>query len=325
MSSRPPQQSPLFEIPERPLAAVEPTAEQRALAVSLPAILHMGAMTWSYPAWQGVVYAEQHSERELAGRGLTAYAQLPLLRAAEIDRSYYEPLSAATFARYAEQVPADFRFLVKAHEDCTVSRYPMHARYGRKRGQDNPRYLDAGYATEHVVDPLTGLGDNLGALLFQFSPQTELEPQRFAAELHRFLRALPRGVTYAVELRSRQLLCESYGAALADVGAVHCHNAWSFMPSVLTQAKLLPKETRRPLILRWLMRRNDRFAEAEKRFAPFNRIVSEDPETRAELTTLVSKALQNQVPACVLLDNKAEGCAPDSVTLLARALAQSLA
>jgi uncharacterized protein YecE (DUF72 family) len=285
----------------------------------------MGAMTWSYPGWTGVVYANKHSERELATRGLTAYAQQPLLRAAEIDRTYYEPLSAASFARYAEQVPADFRFLVKAHEDCTVSRYPMHARYGKKRGQDNPRYLDASYAAESVVAPLVGLGDKLAALLFQFSPQTDAEPERFAAELHRFLRALPSGVLYAVELRNRQLLSPTYGAALADVGAVHCHNAWSFMPSVLAQAKLLPKQTRRPLLLRWLLRRNDRFAQASERYAPFSRIVSEDPETRAEVASLVSKALQHDVPACVLLDNKAEGCAPESVTLLARALADKRA
>ena len=319
-----PHQPALFELPQGRLAAVEPSAEQHALAQALPRSLHMGAMTWSYPGWAGVVYAHKHGERELAARGLTAYAQLPLLRAAEIDRTYYEPLSAASFVHYAEQVPDDFRFLVKAHEDCTVARYPMHARYGRRRGQDNPRYLDAGYAAESVVEPLAGLGNKLAALLFQFSPQSEHDPEAFAEQLHRFLRQLPSDVLYAVELRNRALLSEAYGAALADVGAVHCHNAWSFMPSVLAQAKRLPKETRRPLILRWLLRRNDRFSEASERYAPFNRIVSEDPDTRAEVTSLVSKALRSGVPACVLLDNKAEGCAPQSVTLLAHALAEVL-
>ena len=325
MNPRAPQQPSLFELPQRPLSAVPKTPEQQALAAALPRSLHMGAMTWSYPGWTGVVYAEQHSERELAGRGLTAYCQQPLLRAAELDRTYYEPLSAASYAQYAEQVPADFRFLVKAHEDCTVARYPMHARYGKKRGQQNPRYLDPSYAAQTVVAPLVGLGDKLAALLFQFSPQADEQPERFADTLHAFLRALPAGVPYAVELRSRQLLCKAYGAALADAGAVHCHNAWTFMPSVLTQAKLLPKETRRPLVLRWLLRRNDRFANASERYAPFSRIVSEDPDTRAEVASLVSKALQNDVPACVLLDNKAEGCAPESVTLLARELARRMA
>ena len=133
-------------------------------------------------------------------------------------------------------------------------------------------------------------------------------------------RLLPRGVQYAVELRNRALLTPAYGAALADVGAVHCHNAWTFMPSVLVQARQLPPQTRRPLVLRWLLRKNDRFSEASERYAPFNRIVAEDPETRAEVASLVGKALRHDVPALVLLDNKAEGCAPESVRLLARAL-----
>jgi hypothetical protein len=96
------------------------------------------------------------------------------------------------------------------------------------------------------------------------------------------------------------------------------------MPSVLTQAKQLPKETRRPLLVRWLLRRNERYEQASERFLPFSRIVEEDPDTRAEVASLVSKALRNNVPSCVLLDNKAEGCAPQSVTLLARALAEAL-
>ena len=319
-----PPQPALFELQQPALAAVPPSAEQLALAAALPASLHMGAMTWSYPGWTGVVYANRHSERELAGRGLTAYARLPLLRAAELDRTYYETLSAASYARYAQQVPDDFRFLVKAHEDCTVARYPEHARYGKKRGQDNPRYLDPGYAAEHVVEPLAGLGHRLGALLFQFSAQRDCQPEPFAEQLHRFLRALPRGVQYAVELRNRELLTAAYGAALTDVGAVHCHNAWTYMPSVLDQARQLPRETRRPLVLRWLLRRRDRFSEASERYAPFSRIVSEDPQTRGEVASLVGKALQHDVPALVLLDNKAEGCAPESVTLLARALARAI-
>lgn len=320
-----PEQPALFEQVEQPLAAVKPSAEERGLAAALPQRLHMGAMTWSYPGWTGVVYANPHGERVLAARGLSAYCRLPLLRAAEIDRSYYEPLTAASFARYARQVPSDFRFLVKAHEDCTVARYPLHARYGRKRGQDNPRYLDADYAARAVVEPLAGLGGKLAALLFQFSPQGGQSPAAFAEQLHRFLRRLPSGVLYAVELRNPELLGEPYAAALADTGAVHCHNAWTFMPSVLAQARLLPKQTRRPLILRWLLRRNERYNEASQRFSPFSRIVAEDPDTRAEVAALVAKALQNDVPACVLLDNKAEGCAPQSVTLLARALVRALA
>jgi uncharacterized protein YecE (DUF72 family) len=301
-----------------------PTAEAQALAAALPASLHLGAMTWSYPGWHGVVYKRPHGEKELAALGLTAYAKQPLLRVAEIDRSYYEPLPAAVFRQFAEQVPDDFRFVVKAHEDCSVERYPQHARYGKKRGLLNERYLDPEYATRAVIEPLAGLNDKLHSVLFQFSPLVpapdEAAQRAFAGRLHAFLSALPRGITYAVELRTEALLTRDYGAALVDSGAIHCHSAWTFMPSVLEQARKLPPETRRPLLLRWLLRRGERYEQANARFEPFSRIQAEDPSTREEVATLIHKALQHNVAVCALVDNKAEGCAPQSIELLARAL-----
>ncbi len=323
-----PEQPALFALPERSIEPLQPTAAQRALAATLPKALHMGAMTWSYPGWQGVVYKRAHSAKDLAALGLTAYAAQPLLRAAEIDRSYYEPLPASVFETYASQVPDDFRFVVKAHEDCTVDRYPQHARYGKKRGLANEHYLDAEYAARAVVEPLVGLGDKLHSLLFQFSPVVpapdEAAQRQFADRLFDFLSELPRGITYAVELRTEALLTPQYASALADSGAIHCHSAWTYMPSVLEQARKLPPGTRRPLLVRWLLRRGERYEQANARFEPFSGLKDEDPGTRDEVATLVSKALAHNVPTLTLVDNKAEGCAPPSIELLAKALQNRL-
>jgi uncharacterized protein YecE (DUF72 family) len=315
----------LFSLPPPSIAAVPASAEELVLAARLPALLHMGAMTWSYPGWRGLVYANPHTESQLAQAGLTAYGARPLLRAAEIDRAYYEPLAVETYAGYAAQVPDAFRFLAKAHEDCTVARFPEHARYGKKRGLDNPRFLDPAYATPLIEATCAGLGHKLGAILFQFPPQDDREPARFAERLHAFLRALPRGPVYAVELRNRALLTRAYGAALADAGAVHCHNAWNAMPSVLDQARALPRETRRTLVVRWLLRAGQGFEDARARYAPFDRLVDEDPATRDDISTLVAKALTHGVGALVLVDNKAEGSAPASIALLGRAIGERLA
>ena len=54
------------------------------------------------------------SEQRLAREGLAAYAAWPLFRTVSLDRTFYAPLDAAGFARYAAAVPEDFRFVVKA-------------------------------------------------------------------------------------------------------------------------------------------------------------------------------------------------------------------
>lgn len=165
--------------------------------------VRLGTMSWAYRGWAGIVYGDRVALKDMSELGLTAYSKHPLLRAVEVDRSYYEPLSAETFEAYAGQVPDDFRFVVKAHEECTVRVFPTHARYGPKRGLANDRYFDVAYAAEHVVGPTAaGLGPKLGALLFQFPPQDVGEDvHSFADRVHAFLSRLPKGVRYAVELR----------------------------------------------------------------------------------------------------------------------------
>ena len=316
------QQATLFELPAPEIEAAAPSPEHLAVAARLPASVRLGTMSWSFPGWRGLVYGKDAPTGSFANLGLRAYARHPLLRAVELDRSYYEPLSEATLRSYAEQVPDDFRFLVKAHEACSVRRYPTHARYGKKRGELNPLYLDAAYATDAVVGPAQrALGSKLGALLFQFPPSADAaDPGVFARELATFLSRLPSRVPYAVELRNVDLFGPRYVQSLAETGAVHCHNAWSAMPSVLAQAKRVPPDARNPLIVRWLLRPGQAYAEARDRLRPFDRITEEDAAQRSVLARLVAKAAAHGVPALVLINNKAEGCAPQSAFRLAQAI-----
>lgn len=318
-------QLPLFEPGEGnsvlALDAAPVAQEAFALADRLPKALRMGTMSWTYPGWTGVVYAAGTREKQLLHRGLTAYVKHPLLRTVEFDRTYYEALSAQTYKQFAAQTPDDFCFVAKAHEDCTVVQYPQHARYGAKAGQRNPRLLDVAFTTEQVVAPFVeGLGKKAGALIFQFSPFEVRSPQRFAEKLNAFLRQLPKGPVYAVELRNAELLTEAYGLGLADAGAVHCHNAWGLMPSVLEQQAKLPKATRRVLVARWLTRPDDSYESALNRFAPFNQLLEEDVPRRDELARLTSDCLADGSPALVFVNNHAEGCAPESVLRLARTI-----
>jgi uncharacterized protein YecE (DUF72 family) len=312
----------LFAMPPRVLEPAPVSPAETALAQKLSPELRMGTMSWSFPGWRGLVYAQDTDPKLLSEAGLSAYSKQPLLSCVEIDRSFYDPLPERYFDQVARQVPEHFRFLVKAHEDCTLARFPKHARYGKRQGEKNPRFLDPAYAEGAVVAQcVPGLGNKLAALLFQFPPQDLGDTGKFADRLQAFLERLPRAVPYAVEVRNPQLLTPAYARAIVASGALHAHNAWGTMPSVLSQARLIPPPARKPLIVRWLMRRGDEYEAARSRFLPFNRLAEPDLTTRADIATLVSKALAHDVPALVLINNKAEGCAPASIVELARAIA----
>jgi len=317
----------LFDQPTSGLQPAAPRPEYRALAARLPPTIRFGTMSWNFPGWIGKVYASGVPKTRLAADGLPAYASHPLHRAVEIDRTYYEAPADQFFRALAEAVPDDFQFLVKAHEECTVFRFPLHARYGKRRGELNGRFLDAAYATDAVVGPtMEGLGGKAGPLLFQFPPQPlDDAPGAFADRLHDFLRRLPRGPAYAVELRNAELLTPEYGAALLDTGALHCHNVWSAMPPLLRQARAIPPGARRPLVVRWLLRAGDNYEAAGERYQPFDRLREEDPESRSAIATLVGKAHAHGVAALITVNNTAEGCAPDGIALLAGEVAARIA
>jgi len=314
-------QGTLFELGASTVEAARASEELVALGQALPASVRLGTMSWAFPGWRGVVYDAGAPSGALSAHGLSAYAQHPLLGAVEIDRSYYEPLPAEAFVAYAEQVPERFRFLVKAHEACVVRRFPTHARYGSRRGEQNPMYLDAGYASDAVVGPIAaGLGKKLGAILFQFPPVNEPDASAFADELAAFLGRLPAGLPYAVELRTASAFSARYADALAAHGAVHCHNAWSAMPSLLDQARRVPPAARKPLVIRWLLAPGEKYADARDRFQPFSAIAREDLPVRNAIARLAAKAVAHDVPVLVTINNKAEGCAPESAVRLARAI-----
>jgi uncharacterized protein YecE (DUF72 family) len=295
---------------------VQPAANERAqeLAGDRPQGLYLGTSSWSFPGWQGLVWAREHDEKTLAREGLAAYAAHPLLNAVGVDRTHYAPIDDAAFRVYADAVPEDFRFLVKAHEDLTLHTFPKHARYGARRGAVNTYFLDAGYAIDVVVGPtVEGLQHKLGALLFQFAPQDVRRlggPARFAERLHAFLSALPEGAPYAVEVRNPQLLTPAYRDALLDVGASHCLNAISGMPSLREQVQRVQKAVGPRLVMRWMLRRGYSYEEAYERYAPFGRVVDDDPETRREAADILVHALATGRQAMVIANNKAEGCAP---------------
>ncbi len=293
-----------------------------SLAASLPETIRLGTSSWSFPGWEGLIYDRPAPQAKLSREGLPLYAQHPLLRTVGVDRTYYRPMTAAQFADYAVQVPETFRFLVKAHEYCTLAGFNDQPRYGTRRGQHNSLFLDPHYATQEVVGPfMAGLKDKAGPLLFQFSPQDFASlggPGHFVERLYQFLDRLPRGPVYAVEIRNTELFTPEYVDALSAVGACHCINGHPSMPTVHDQAALIQLERNQAVVIRWMQARHLSYQAAKQKYAPFNQIVDADPTSRQAIAELCLNASVRRQPAYVIVNNKAEGCAPLSIFQLAR-------
>jgi uncharacterized protein YecE (DUF72 family) len=292
-----------------------------ALGRALSEKLHLGTSSWAFPGWAGIVYGDTYPETVLSRDGLRAYAAHPVLSCAGIDRGYYAPLSGAGLARYAAQVPERFRFVVKAPALITDSF--IRGQRGKPAG-DNPRFLDAAFATDHFIGPcVEGLAAKAGPLVFQFPRLGRAivrDPARFAARLHRFIDELPAGPLYAIELRDPTLLGSPLAAALGATRARYCFGVHSRMPAIAAQAAALAGLVAGPLVVRWNLHGGLAYEAAKTQYAPFDRLVDEDPHTRSALAACCRDTLAAGHPAFVIANNKAEGSAPLSLIKLAQAV-----
>lgn len=137
-------------------------------------LIRVGCAGWSIP--------KEHEERFPAeGTHLVRYAaRFPVV---EINSSFYKPHRPTTYARWAETVPADFRFSVK------VPKLVTHER----------RLVDVGDALDSFLAEATQLGEKLGPLLVQLPPSL-----RFSADIaERFFGSLRDRFAGGVALEPR--------------------------------------------------------------------------------------------------------------------------
>ena len=300
------------------VAAITASPELLTLGQALPAALHLGTSSWSFPGWNGLIYDGEFRAPQLARDGLAAYSKHPLMRTVSIDRTFYAPINEAEYARYAAQVPNNFRFLVKAPMAITSS----YLRADTGEFTDSPNFLDVDYAINAFINPcIAGLGAKAGPLVFQCPPQgraTTGNPDPFINRLYRFLKALPQDVLYAVEVRDPEILTERFFACLNTTGVRFCVASHARMPPPRAQIERSQSMTAGPLVVRWSLHSGFKYETAKAKYFPFNRLIDEDPECRESLARECVRTLDAGFPVYVVINNKAEGSAPLSVEKLAQ-------
>lgn len=158
--------------------------------------LYVGTSGYSYKEWKGNFYPDDLSDKEM----LQYYAtKLPTV---EINNTFYRLPKESVLQSWANQVPPDFRFSIKASQKITH----------RKRLKDT---LDE---TEYLIRIVRTLGERLGVILFQLPPNLKKDLPR----LEQFLKQLPGDVRAAFEFRHASWFDEETFAALRAHRAALC-------------------------------------------------------------------------------------------------------
>src|SRR5215216_6558072 len=156
--------------------------------------LYLGACGWSYADWEGTVYPPGTTP---AGR-LAEYVKH--FATVEIDSTFYGTPKRSTVERWREVAPEGFLFAAKFPQELTHER-----NLGNSRSE-----------AEGFVCTMQLLEDRLGPLLLQLPPGFTVEGMEV---LSAFLRELPEGPRYAVEVRHRSWVGSDLPKLLRERGA----------------------------------------------------------------------------------------------------------
>ena len=137
--------------------------------------IHVGTSGWSYKEWKGSFYPEKLAPRDM----LPYYAAR--FSTVEVNNSFYRIPSEAVLAAWAEQVPREFRFVMKASRRIT----------------HNQRLRDEDGSLAYFLRAVNPLGPRLGPTLFQVPPTFKKD----AGRLREFLSRLPHRWPAAMEFR----------------------------------------------------------------------------------------------------------------------------
>jgi uncharacterized protein YecE (DUF72 family) len=160
--------------------------------------IYAGTSGWAYGSWRPSFYPAKMG----AARFLNHYAGR--MNSVEVNYTFGRRVSDELLRRWAEAVPANFRFAVKAHRRITHSK----------------RLRDAAAVTEEFVASLEPLRQSgkLGPVLFQLPGNFKCDVVR----LRDFLARLPPWMRAAFEFRHESWFSEDVYATLRKGGAVLC-------------------------------------------------------------------------------------------------------
>lgn len=310
---------PLFD----PIDDLAPQAARLAPKLSALAEqgVYFGTSSWKYEGWLGSIYRPdryftrgKHSKKKFEAECLAEYAEVfPVVCG---DFAFYQFPSPDYWKRLFQGTPESLLFGFKVPEDITVARWPGHARYGERAGQENKGFLDANLFANLFTKRLDPYASRVATLIFEFGTFAKSvfpTPDDFLASLDHFLHGLPAGFRYSVEIRNPEYLGPAYFSLLSSHNVAHVFSAWTRMPELQKQIAMPDVFTADFSVARALLPKGRPYEQAVKNLEPYERIQEPNPGVRDALSRIAINAKQRRAPAFLFVNNRLEGNAPSTI------------
>jgi uncharacterized protein YecE (DUF72 family) len=254
--------------------------------------IRLGTSAFTAAGWPGTFYPEGLPERDY----LSFYAQK--FDTVEIDSTFYRIPSLSTVRSWNEKTPKGFIFAAKVPQKIT------HEKVLQGCDEDWLQFLK-------VMD---ALGEKLGPLLFQFpylNKKAFIGVNDFLARLVPFLKKLPKGYKFVVEIRNKNWLVPQFVEALRErrVALALIDQAW--MPRPAQWFDTFDPITADFTYVRWLGDRK----WIEERTKVWNETIVDRNRELSEWAEILGKVAKRKIQIYAYANNHYAGHAPATIEM----------
>ena len=276
--------------------------------------LRIGTCSWKYDSWKGLVY--DPGRKYAPNDYLADYAGH--YNTVEIDQWFWSLFGAGaklpdpeTVAIYADSVPDDFLFTVKAPNSITLTHHyaKQSARNQHLANKPNAHFLDVDLL-ERFLEILRPMGNKLGPIMFQFEYLNRKKMpslEAFIDKLGEFFARAPEGFEYAVEIRNPNYLKPAWFDFLRNRGINPVLIEGYYMPPLAEVVAKFDTSSGYVSIIRLMG--PDRQKIEKLTNGLWDRIVSAKDDSLESVARIAGNHIEQTRQMIVNVNNHYEGCA----------------
>jgi uncharacterized protein YecE (DUF72 family) len=254
--------------------------------------LYISTSAFTAAGWEGSFYPEGTKPADF----LRYYAQH--FDTVEVDSTFYRTPSKATVQGWAQKTPKEFVFAAKIPQVITHEKVLVDC------DDDMAQFLK-------VMD---ALGEKLGPLLFQFgyfNRKAFVGVNDFLARLRPFLKKLPKGHKFAVEIRNKNWLVPQFVETLRERGAALTLIDQAWMPRPAQWFEKLDPITADFTYVRWLGDRKG----IEEQTKVWDKVIVNRSHELQEWAEILGKVHKRRFQIYAYANNHYAGYAPATVEM----------
>jgi uncharacterized protein YecE (DUF72 family) len=260
--------------------------------MSLPESVRIGTSAFTARGWEGTFYPAGMKPAEY----LTYYATQ--FDAVELDNTFYRTPALSTVKGWYAKTPPGFLFAAKVPQVITHEKV----------------LVDCEEDLKHFLETMEALGEKLGPLLFQFGYFNSAKFKNggeFLMRLKPFLKGLPKGFQYAVEIRNKYWLDARFAETLREHGVALALIDQGWMPRPWEMKEKFDLITADFTYVRWLGDRQ----EIEEQTAAWDKtILDRTPELR-NWVEIIKEFVARNIRVFAWANNHYAGHGPATVQL----------